>query len=396
MNILHVLGDCTLPRRPDEEAASGLVRAVLEIARAQISRGHAVTVAVAGAEAWRSEWAGVCLLGLASAPWARGTIAMRALDFRQHLPYVLLTRRHTFDVVHGHLYSYLRFLRAKQRVAHFHGDPFWKGRDYEDLALRPTDFLTIGRHSQAQVAVSHFVAGKLRQGLDDHGNVHVVHNGVDWARFTPDCWEDERLQLRRAWGVPEDGVVFLFAGAIVPEKGVIHLARAFARLAAALPGAHLTLAGTSGLWGGPLSRNELQDEYEIEVQRALAGPLAEGRVHLLGKVAAARMAAVYRAADAVVVPSVWEEAFGLVALEALASERPVIATGTGGLVEAVSEHNSILVPPGDEAAIEAAMRALAESAALRERLVRGARAHVRRFSWDEAARRLDDIYVCER
>jgi glycosyltransferase involved in cell wall biosynthesis len=104
------------------------------------------------------------------------------------------------------------------------------------------------------------------------------------------------------------------------------------------------------------------------------------------------MPAVYNASDAVVVPSVCREAFGLVALEALAAGRPVIASSTGGLVEIVNEHNGILVPPGDEAGLEAAMRALSGDLALRRRLGRAARQHAQQFSWGGAAGQLDAIY----
>src|SRR5439155_15062333 len=137
------------------------------------------------------------------------------------------------------------------------------------------------------------------------------------------------------------------------------------RLAADLPDVHLALAGASGLWGGPLAAQGVHDDYEDTVRHALRAPLAAGRAHLLGKVPASDMPAVYAAGDLVVIPSVCREAFPLTALEALASERPVIASAAGGLVEVVNEHNGILAPPGDEAALEAAMRALVADRARR-------------------------------
>ena len=124
MKIVHVLGNFKLPQNPDE-GASGVVRAALEIARAQTHRGHEVTVAAVGQEPWEVVWNGVKVVQLGATPWARVQLGDRTLDFSTHTPLVRLSRRHTFDVIHGHLYYYLRFLRARIRVVHFHADPFY-------------------------------------------------------------------------------------------------------------------------------------------------------------------------------------------------------------------------------------------------------------------------------
>jgi glycosyltransferase involved in cell wall biosynthesis len=392
MRILHLLGDRKLPRRPDEEDSSGAVRAVLELARAQAGLGRDTSIAAVGEQAWRAEWNGVHLIGLARARWARARIQGRMLDFSGHLPFVLLTRRTTFDIVHGHLYSYLRLLRAGRRVVHFHSDPFYRGGKNEGIDLKPADFAVIRRHSDAQVAVSQFIAGELERGFGGLGNVHLVYNGVDQTRFDPQRWREARLRLRQEWGVRHDQVVFLFVGAVVPEKGVIGLARAFAQIAADLPDAHLALAGASGLWGGSLATQGRHVDYEDAVRQALGAPLAAGQARFLGKVSASEMPAVYAAGDVVVIPSVCREAFPLTALEALASERPVIASAAGGLVEVVNKHNGILVPPGAEAALGAALCALAADPARREQLGRSARQQARQFSWETAARQLDAVY----
>jgi glycosyltransferase involved in cell wall biosynthesis len=392
MKILHLLGDRNLPRDPDDAAVGGVVRAPLELARAQVSLGHEVSIAIVGKETWQATWHGVQLVGLAMVPWARVRVNERRLDFRQHLPYVFFTRRHTFDIVHGHLYLYMRFLRAKRRVVHLHGDPLYKGSRNEGIDLKPADFARIVRYSDAQVAVSKFVANELELSLGGLGNVHVVSNCVETARFNPEHQKEAGLRLRRAWGVQNGEIVFLFAGAIVPEKGVIHLARAFTRLAVHTPRVHIVLAGTSGIWGGALEQHGVHADYEHEVRRALQVAIEAGRVHFLGKVPAAEMPGVYAASDVVILPSVCREGFGLVILEALASERPVIASSTGGLVETVNEQNGILVPPGDEAGLEAAMRTLAIDHDLRRRLGIAARQQARCFSWENAARQLDNIY----
>jgi glycosyltransferase involved in cell wall biosynthesis len=192
--------------------------------------------------------------------------------------------------------------------------------------------------------------------------------------------------------VQEGDVVFSFVGAMLVGKGVIPLARAFTRLTNVFPTAHLALAGLSSLWDPPLTQDVPRKQLEAGVHEELAA-LDKNRVHVLGNVAASEMPSVYAASDVVVVPSVWREAFGLVALEAMASARAVIASRSGGLVEVVNARTGILVEPGDEVQLLAAMHRLAESPQLRTRLGLAGQEEAKRFSWESAGRRIDQIYA---
>ena len=359
MKILHLLGDCTLPDHPDEESTSGVVRAALEIARAQARSGHEVWMAVAGRSSRRSMWHGVHLVGLPSAAWAHVRANGRDFDFRRHLPYLQFTTPQGFDVVHGHLYSYLRFLHARVRVVHFHSDPFYSGHGNQHFDLKPEDLAHIRQHTDAQIAVSQFIAQDLNDRMQGRGNVHLVRYGVDAALFDSRRWQDAALALRQEWGISQDATVFLFAGAIVPEKGVIYLAQAFSQLAAENSNVHLALAGSRKLWGGDLAGHGMDDSYERDVRDTLHACVQAGRVHFLGKLPSSRMPIVYTASDVLVVPSIWREAFGLVALEMLATGRPVIASSVGGLAEFIDHRNGLLVPPGQEVPLKNAMSTLA-------------------------------------
>ncbi len=392
MKILHVLGNLHLPRNPDDEAASGVTRVALDIAQAQVERGHTVSVAVAGQEAWDTTWKGVHLIGLPMASRAKIQIGSRSLDFRQHLPYMMLTHRYDYDIVQGQLYNYLRFLRAGARVVHFHGDPFYRGSKNEGIDLKPADFQNIARYSDAQIAVSEFVGREVRRGLNGSSNVHVVYNGVDAGHFNAQRWREEARRFRQEHVIPPEGVVFLYCGAITSEKGVLHLANAFARLAARQPHVYLLLAGSSGLWGGGVSEQTQHRTYEQQVQHVLEPARAEGRVCFLGKVNRAQMPIVYAASDAVVIPSVWREALTLVALEALASGMPIIGSNIGGIIETFDEYNGIRVEPQDEDDIEAAMHTLATNPDLRRSFGIASQQRVARFSWNTAAQQLDAIY----
>lgn len=96
--------------------------------------------------------------------------------------------------------------------------------------------------------------------------------------------------------------------------------------------------------------------------------------------------AAFMEADAVIFPSVWEEPFGLVPLEAMACGTPVAASGTGGSAEFLADgYNCVLFKPGDAAGLAQGVARVASSAELRERLVTSGRATVTELTVDRLA-----------
>jgi len=158
-----------------------------------------------------------------------------------------------------------------------------------------------------------------------------------------------------------------------PQKGHTFLIAA----AAEVPGATFILAGD-----GPL-------RHSLEAQAREQG-VAERCVFLGERDDVAQLLA---AADLVVLPSLFE-GLPVSILEAMAAERPVIATAIGGTDEAITtDVTGLLVPPRDPAALAAAIRRLQGDPALAQRLAAAARARVERsFSADATAREIMRIY----
>jgi glycosyltransferase involved in cell wall biosynthesis len=101
----------------------------------------------------------------------------------------------------------------------------------------------------------------------------------------------------------------------------------------------------------------------------------------------------YRNADVVVFPSEWDEPFGMVPLEAMASGAVVVATGTGGAGDyLVDGDNCVLFTPGDSAALAAAIRRVAADADLRQRLVEGGLRTAATYTIDRTSDRLEAIH----
>jgi glycosyltransferase involved in cell wall biosynthesis len=395
VKVLHFLGIGRLPKRPMVDATGGTERTALEIARIQTLRGHDVTVASKADEDWEGTWQGVRLLHLKPYSWAKSLFKVRG----PHLPLVALIHSGRFDLIHLHEYLKTTFFGARPKVMHFHNNPlaYRDGKEFAEAA--PEYWAAVGKGS-AQIAVSEFVVGRLRMAHEQAGSTALPANivrlpgGVTSKALPPQQQKDERERIRQKLGLKDQDVLFLFAGAIRPEKGVDYLARAFARLSNENANACLAIAGGSKLWieQGWLEGNEV-DATERQVLNILAPAIKRHRAFMLGIVPPSDIDAYYAASDVFVLPSMFQETFGLVLLEAFSAGLPVIAFRSGGIPELVEDgKNGIVVAQGDEEALYRSMRELLLDRALRERLGAATKDVAARFSWENTVNLLEPIY----
>lgn len=168
----------------------------------------------------------------------------------------------------------------------------------------------------------------------------LVMNGVDRGVFRP----QDRIEARRAMGLPERARIITFVGALDPKKGVRELLASLGEVAAA-GGGELTCLLMVG--DGP-ERVALEQEAAQRSESA-------GRLVLTGPQPLAGVARAMAAGDLLALPS-HAEGTPNVVLEALASARPVVASSVGGIPDVV-EHGrtGLLVPPRDVPALSAAL-----------------------------------------
>jgi glycosyltransferase involved in cell wall biosynthesis len=206
------------------------------------------------------------------------------------------------------------------------------GTDVELARRVPWLARTVLRRAEVVVAPSTVLAGEARAlGARE---VAVIPSGVD----VPD-----------AVGTEDEPPFVLYAGRLSPEKGVLELVEA----ATGIP---LVVVGD--------------------------GPLRAQVPGARGFVPHNELLRLYERAAVVAVPS-YREGFGVVCAEAMAHARPVVASSVGGLLDLVSDgETGIQVPPGDVAALRAALQRLLADRELRRRLGEAGRERVReRFSW---------------
>jgi glycosyltransferase involved in cell wall biosynthesis len=211
--------------------------------------------------------------------------------------------------------------------------------------------------------------------------VRVIYPGVD-EEFRPGTAE-EIAATREELGAPRG--YLLYAGTLEPRKNVGALLDAWEALAADDPGfPPLVLAGPYGWGSRALARR-------IATLAAGAG-FDHGATRLLapGRLDRARLVRVFQAASLFVYPSLYE-GFGLPPAEALACGVPAVVLDTSSLPEVVGGAG-LLVPPGDSAALAAALRRLVADPGLAAELASRAPAQAARFSWQRAAAEMEEVF----
>ena len=218
------------------------------------------------------------------------------------------------------------------------------------------------RDADAFVAMSRAIRDEMREAGVPGERIALLPHGVDTGRFCP-ATAGEKLALRRELGLPEAGVVAVYAGRLLKGKGLETLLDAFAAVAdRPAGGLQLVLVGSGE--GQALS-------VEDDLRRRAAAAGLGTRVAFAGR--SERVEDYLRAADVFVFPSVFE-ALGIALVEAAACGLPAVASRTGGIVDVLEDRVSgILVPPADAAALSLALLALASDPPLRARMGREAR-----------------------
>ena len=157
----------------------------------------------------------------------------------------------------------------------------------------------------------------------------TVHNGIDIKRFA-----EAKPISRSVLGMTDDDYVIFYSGRLTKEKGILELIQAFKQIKS-IPNLKLVIAGAS-FYG----KDSIRTRYMLQLQQE-AEDIKE-KVVFTGFVDYSDMPSYLKTANIVVIPSLWEEPFGLTVLEAMAAGIPLIATRCGGIPE-VCEGVSILI-----------------------------------------------------
>ncbi len=247
-----------------------------------------------------------------------------------------------------------------------------EGGRWREIAYRLTDSLVDLTTNVSQAAVERYI----RVGAAPKDKIIFVPNGIDISRFKPD--RDTGRRLRNELGV-DNYFVWLAVGRFDIQKDYPNLLHALYKVAEKFNDALLLIAGD-----GPL-RPDME-----ELTRKLG---IDKQVRFLG--ICHNIPELMNAADAFVLSSRWE-GFGLVLVEAMACQLPVVATDSGGPREILNGGTlGFLVPPGDsEALATATAKMMALSEAERRAMGEAGRAHIKaNYSLERVVDQWEALYM---
>ena len=250
-------------------------------------------------------------------------------------------------------------------LLHLHND--FLNRDTQDAA-------SIAAGYDGIICVSDYITQRVRELCSDNDRCVTVHNAIDTARFYAAQPAD-----RKAYGLKADDFVIVYSGRLTEEKGLLPLVEAIRQLSD-MPQLKLLIIGASTY--GP---DEQPTAYMQQIQQA-AQPVSSQLV-FTGFVDYDRVPSLLKMADMAVVPSLWEEPFGLTVVEAMAAGLPLVTTRCGGIPE-VCEGAAVIVDREALAdRLATAIRTLYHDAAQRQQLSAAALERSRQFDKDSYAKR---------
>ena len=285
-------------------------------------------------------------------------------------------RQFSPDVVHVHHGWVIASLLAEFDIPYvitLHGTEYQAFQDYEDY--RQSTLRGLGG---AQIIMA-LTEQERTQAIDAYGldpqKIVVLTSGTDTDKFKP--LEIDKASLLRSYSI-EDAtrpVVFL-GGRLTAQKGVDTLLQAAAIYSKTDEKPITLIAGDGDL------RNDLEK---------LAGELNLDSVYFLGAQSHEQMVKLFNVADVVAMPSLFE-AFGLVALEALACGAPVIAGDVGGFSQIVNNEVGYLMKPGDYETLAEKVSTFIRDG-FKEKVKDKAAAYIKQnYSWESTVANIEKIY----
>ena len=228
------------------------------------------------------------------------------------------------------------------------------------------------------IAVSASVKARYVQAGFDADRIEVIYNGIN-PRFLDPGQADGATSREAA----KECIRLLYVGRLRAEKGIIVALNALDLLLNGQDGPkavlHLDVFGDGNA------------AYLDELQRFLRTKRLTQAVTFHGRVPQDELIAHYDHSDILLVPSLWQEPFGLVVVEAMARGLPVIASNVGGPAEILTRGiDGLLIEPGSERELASAIKLLVHDPVKCAQLSKAARATVeRRFTIEENARRVE-------
>lgn len=214
------------------------------------------------------------------------------------------------------------------------------------------------------IGVSQFVVNEYEKACKIPVRTHVLKNAIDVGKFSKRVLKEERDILRKKLGIRKDDFIVLYVGRLIQVKGILELMQSVL----SINDNHVKLLciGSANFGKFAFSRYERKIKKLSEKNKdriIFTGYIDNGEIYKFASLA-----------DVQCVPSLWEEAAGLVVIEAMAEGLPLIITRSGGAVEYIGESVALIIEKDN--IVEKLKRAIVymkENPEVRRRMVENAR-----------------------
>lgn len=281
---------------------------------------------------------------------------------------------HTHDCVGGNVLCSLKKKNEIQaptiRTIH-HLDSF-QNKDllkFQETAARNCDY---------KMVVSKYWQKYFKEKLNIDS--YITYNGVDTDLFNPNV---DGSSVRKKYGIENEPVI-LFVGGLEPRKGLEYLLFALKAVQKEIPDIRLIVVGKNAFSSLPGERTF----FEVLLKRLNLKDCVDFAFH----VNEADIPKYYAACDVFVLPSNME-GWGLSIMEAMATEKPVVATRVGGIPELVENgRNGFLCNPGDISELARRIIYVLKNNEVAKKMGKNGLVTTRSFSWEETAQKVKKIY----
>lgn len=221
------------------------------------------------------------------------------------------------------LYRLIQKNTKNTMIYHMHND-------FNQFDKTPQNYQVIADTAGKILTVSQYIKDRVNEKIKTD-KVKVLYNALDLDVFN----EKNVTDYRKKYQIAPTDIVVGFAGRITPEKGILELVQALKKVHTEKK-VKLVVVGSQ--WYDSLK----EDDY---VKRIIEeSENIKENIIFTGYINAEQMPSIYAMFDIVVVPSLCQEAFGCVAIEAMAMGKPLIVAKSGGLVEIAKENYSFVIP----------------------------------------------------
>ena len=224
-------------------------------------------------------------------------------------------------IVYNELFKKYKFFNNSDFYFHMHNVI------YEDTELKYM-FNQISSSCKALICVSDYIK-KYFNKISVINNNKVLYNCIDFSKYNYEL-NSNKNKFRNEFDILVSSYNYIFTGRCVEDKGVMELIKAFIKLNKKYKNVSLSICGID---------LKKPNSFEKEIIRIAK----RNNIKLFKYTNQEVMTRIVSCSDCVVIPSKCEEAFGVVALEAMAMKKTIISTNAGGLVEPLNCNCSVII-----------------------------------------------------